>query len=410
MTKIFLTLALSFLFFFFHQEPVYAVNAPLHLKYFGYFAVNCSLEGTKEDISSLAALNNSNVMFLFNVQKECLDLVKKNNIKILAWPGPYIFEGAGPGPRRGSTHLKANWQEGWERFKNDIKGFEDVIYAFYFEEPWWYGISEGDILTITNKMKQDFPNIGRFAIEAGVSLTADLKTKNPTQIPKVYKRYYQNFTDLGVDVYGDASHNFSDWNRIFYSWFFDELYNALSVSDQKIWVIPQAYWMDDHPNFTRLTEIFNTYYNNFASPYPRVMGILNFLYSPSPCCGHSVKEFTDPTSPVYNEQYRILHLDTGRAILLNNPTPTGVPTPTATPRPTSTPSGGPTPTLTPTPPACIPSNGNANEDEKATLVDFEIWREEFFDPAKGKRADFNCDSKVDLFDFEIWRRSLYANL
>lgn len=314
-------------------------------------------------------------MFLFDVKIKCLELAKKNNIKILAWPGPYVYDITLPQyPRRGTTRLKSNWLEEWERFKNDIRGHEDIIYAFYFEEPWWYGINQGELEAVTNKMKEDYPDIKRFAIESAVSFNAD-----PLDILKVYKGYYQTLTDVAVDVYGSDFDDFSDWNQSYYLRYFNELYNQLSSGGQNIWVVPQAFSTNNNPNFTRLAEIFNSYYN-IASSHPRVIGILSFLYSPSPCCGHSVKEFTDPTSPVYNEQYKNLHLDIGRAILRNNPSPI--------------------------PPPCIPSNGDVDGDGDMDTDDFNLWKTHFLGttPTSGS-GDIDCNGQVNLVDFEIWREN-----
>ena len=70
--------------------------------------------------------------------------------------------------------------------------------------------------------------------------------------------------------------------------------------------------------------------------------------------------------------------------------------PTATP---TVPNSTPTPT-----PTCVYTFGDANGDDKRTLSDFEIWREEFYNPELGSRADANCPRDgVTTFDFRIWK-------
>lgn len=87
--------------------------------------------------------------------------------------------------------------------------------------------------------------------------------------------------------------------------------------------------------------------------------------------------------------------------------------------PTMTPA--PTEILSPTPTVvCNKKPGEANNDGKVDLKDFEIWKCEYlnhgscgesilFTPPQISSlngADFNCDNKVDLVDFEIWRRNV----
>lgn len=51
--------------------------------------------------------------------------------------------------------------------------------------------------------------------------------------------------------------------------------------------------------------------------------------------------------------------------------------------------------------------GDANDDNKACALDFEIWRDEYFG-GPGNQADFNLDGRVSMTDFEIWRSSAFS--
>jgi len=70
---------------------------------------------------------------------------------------------------------------------------------------------------------------------------------------------------------------------------------------------------------------------------------------------------------------------------------------TLTPTPTS-------PTATPTLSVCPQKpKGDANCDNKITLLDFEIWREEAKDGKTPTQADFNQDGVINDLDYQIWQ-------
>ncbi len=108
----------------------------------------------------------------------------------------------------------------------------------------------------------------------------------------------------------------------------------------------------------------------------------------------------------------------GNTTLTPTAVPTTIATPTVVPTTSDTPTPAPTeatsPTVEPTPlttitptegPSCSQSKGDANNDGKATLRDYEIFRQEYSGEVTTLQSDFNCDGKVTLTDFEIFRDS-----
>lgn len=77
----------------------------------------------------------------------------------------------------------------------------------------------------------------------------------------------------------------------------------------------------------------------------------------------------------------------------------------STPTLTPTPTGQASPTQTTSPPPTCPrkSEGDANCDDRITLLDFDRWRQEYLDELYGFNADFDSSKSVTLVDFEIWR-------
>lgn len=144
-----------------------------------------------------------------------------------------------------------------------------------------------------------------------------------------------------------------------------------------------------------------------GTPHWEFDAVQNLCYQPLAQCG-GTKFATE--------------LDCQTACLTNSAlTPTVAPTTsispttivTATPAPTE-PANTPTPTIEPTPlttitpteaPSCSQSKGDANNDGKATLRDFELFRAEYSAEATTFKSDFNCDGKVSLIDYEIFREA-----
>lgn len=77
--------------------------------------------------------------------------------------------------------------------------------------------------------------------------------------------------------------------------------------------------------------------------------------------------------------------------------------PTNTPVPVS-------PTSTPIPPTATPAPvlGDADGDNAVTILDYNIWRDEFKGIVATKRADFDRNGTVELADFGIWRNAFEA--
>lgn len=62
------------------------------------------------------------------------------------------------------------------------------------------------------------------------------------------------------------------------------------------------------------------------------------------------------------------------------------------------------PTITPFVGPCrFKTKGDANCDDKITIVDFNVWKEEFTEVKTTRTADFNRDKKITIIDFNLWK-------
>ncbi|MGB9910984.1 MAG: hypothetical protein ACPLKP_00005, partial [Microgenomates group bacterium] len=299
-------------------KTFYAQESPSNLEFFGYFHVLC------DDIPKLASLNNSNVIKITRGSsswQDCLQLTKNHNLKAILDVKTIFFQTITDGHYGdGSTVLRSDWETRWQNFKNQIAGFEEQIYAFYMDEPYWKGIKEDDFRLVTNKIRQDYPQIGVFIIEAYPSFM-DYWCRLPG--PKVNRSYYEYVTDFAFSFYGinyicnQKDKAFIDWNKEIYQVAF-QTFLSLTWPNQKLWIIPHAFWPVGYsPDFSLLNSQFKDYFN-FAKTNPKIKGMLNFLYSPTE--NHlSTRQFFDPQNYLYNETYRKTHIEIGQHIVLGIP-------------------------------------------------------------------------------------------
>lgn len=287
-----------------------AYNDNPNLKYFGYFHAECSSQ--LNEIPNLGRVGNVNIIYLNILDEQsyptCLQSAKDNNVKVILSPVEYFW---------GNTYYSGNpvrysdITNTYNRFKSLISGYEDNIYAFYFDEPVWNKVPATDFVYVTGILRADYPAIGSFVFEA-------------TPILPVFppRSYYQHVTDFGIDWYAEWT-NFSDWSidsyKTFYARFISELYSP----GQKIWIIPQTFTNNPNPNIPLMESILNDYYS-FAQTDSRIVGMLNFVFSihTAPHLGYGLSKFFDPASPMYYKpgaaSYRGLHSQLAKTI--TNPT------------------------------------------------------------------------------------------
>ena len=102
--------------------------------------------------------------------------------------------------------LKKDWRKNWWELKNAIAGYEEYIYAFYFDEPYWTGISEEDFRFVTGEvLAKEYPHIPRMGCLAFCSMT----TEGWPNIdhPIITSRYIEYLTDISFNLYE------FDWNK-----------------------------------------------------------------------------------------------------------------------------------------------------------------------------------------------------
>lgn len=366
----------------------------------------------------MSKLGNSNIAW---GHKEHLQKFYDNNIQVvlteLRW---HFFDG---------KNLRSDWKTRWDNYKKKLVGLEHTFYGFYFDEPFWNGYNPIDFETVTKQVHADFPNKAIVIIEAWPMF----KDNKFTPTSDIVTHGLKYVTDIGLDFYYSRTPN-NDWNE------YMSYYNKLKLvsGNRKIWLVPDGYGKEGVP-ISRMKIAFEKYLS-LAQTDNQVVGIFNFIYEVGTTQFYnSLEQVLQPRfTGTYDKNFRDRHISVGQSIIANNPMPTKTPsltptkiptftlTPTKpnTPTPTRIPTSIPTPTTTPTLPSpfnCTQcqnkgnakSVGDANCDGKSNLIDYSIWREEYFSTQCGNwvinlptwKADFNCDGFITLHDFTIWKEN-----
>ena len=227
--------------------PKYESNA----KYFGYYHSG-GFANSRDFFDEIGAMHNSNVAFVETPQQieSCL---ANNMAPIVSFYKLLIGN-------------QEDWEDRYAAFRAEVDDHIDDIFAFYADEPSWNGIPKDSFRAVTQRLRQDYPQMRVFAVLALGELSRDNAAE-----------YFEFCTDLGYDTYKrwDLQERLKEM----------QLLKDTAAFDQNLWLITWSFqWgfaskYTDEQEDTLIRDIENNY---ILSAYePRVVGILNFTYASS---------------------------------------------------------------------------------------------------------------------------------
>lgn len=235
---------------------------------------------------------------------------RQQNVKLII---DSFFFTSGQDP---STWGTAAWETRNKEKMDLYRANQDVIYAFYFDEPYKKDnpIYKSGFIALTKRLREIFPTINTLAIEFRPIITDNYDSE-----------FHQYITDIGFDAYESYWQSQKTW--------IDIMKNNVEPN-KKLWLIPQAY-IDD-PNKGVITsgnplKDLLSEYINYAKTDSRITGILLYDYTME-ANGHDnraiacLKEIINspPDSQYYLEGYEDLIKNT--VAELKSKTPIPVPT------------------------------------------------------------------------------------
>lgn len=277
-----------------------------NLQYFGYYHMDGYQNPDPKYLPFVGGLENSNVAIFSSwargtTLQNHINLADSNGMKVLLNVYDFFFQWSPGGMGDGSGALHNDWELYYSGLKDTLAGYEDKLLGFYFDEPWWCGVSEADFRMVTALLRQDFPDHKVVSISA----VADLDMQNTGY--EMSSDYIEFVTDVGFDYYGDdlatGQHGL--------------LLSALKLKadrGQDIWLVPRGFSRNAAETPFVLQNHLLHYYK-LALQEPRVVGIVPFTMPTGGDWSTGLYEFMNPASAKYDPYLAQAHVQVGKSVL-----------------------------------------------------------------------------------------------
>lgn len=286
-----------------------------NLQYFGYYHADGSPFGNNQYIDDINSLQNSNVV-VFNFSgyadpryaitlHNYLNHASSHNLQVLINVYDCFFGWNPGGMGDGTGFLRSNWQNDWSAFKTSLSGYEGTVLGFYFDEPYWSGVSRTDFRMITSMIRTDFPSKKILSVEAGPSLEPLFFGNQNPEMPSDYLQYC---TDAGFDVYNGNWDN-GDYHR------WTQILISKCNQGQSLWSIFGAFLNTANPSTIYLRkQLIKSY--KLAREEPRYTGMLGFSFGSNITdWGEGLNQLIIPAGTGYDSYLRNLNINVGKDIL-----------------------------------------------------------------------------------------------
>ena len=305
------------------SEAPAASEVPGHLRFFGYYHADGYPQGVPDHLDEIGLLGNSNVAMIGpqsdRAQFQAM-LQRCADYGLEAWVGVYdcFFEWK-PG-KVGDSALVEDWRARWDRFKEQLRGAEDQVLGFAFDEPFWNGVREEDFRFITKMIREEFPEKRLFACLTILELDAEALSRAVGRpMPEVSETYYEFVTDGAFDAYA----KWDTWCD--YPGKLERLKTKL-VGGQQLWLIPWAFTNETEDSSPAVLEENLRKMFEMACREPRCAGLLPFSFASGDAgdWGSGCHRLFNPLHRLYAPDLRAAHLRIGKAIV-HRPKPSDIP-------------------------------------------------------------------------------------
>ncbi len=315
-------------------------NTNPNLKYFGYFhADGFSAGAPLTYIDEIVAMDNANIAIInyaWNPQPalERIQYIKQKdpnmqvilNLKGFEGPckdgasHPHEFDSQGRF-RKHWVSLIDNWQGRFDTYYNLLKPYVDdgTIYAYYFDEPYWYGIGETEFVALTKYIREKDSRHRIMSCCCSADIGAwDVPMIGGGKYQLPSKNYHQYVTDITYDIYDPYNAN----DRATYIQMLLALFN--NPSEVRIWgclttwKFSDKYGSDDPKAPTRQKDSLMGFYNE-AINNSQYYGLLSYTFAggsdPVNTNGVGARHWLVKGQSYYSEEMLQLFTDVARKIM-----------------------------------------------------------------------------------------------
>ncbi len=288
-------------------------NTNPNLKYFGYFHSD-GFGSQSSYMADIAALGHANIVMInsaWNAQQAAGDLAEAKRYGFKAIVTAHGMFQYGKVGQLGSAELIYGWEDYWDEYQATVQSYIDdgTVYAFYFDEPRWNGISCEDFQTVTRYMRQK-SGVGVMACMTSM----DMGWSNYGNVGPCEDDYLENCTDVMFDDY-------SAWDAYTRRGYLQKLKDK-SPEDAWLWGCPRGMEkqsdLDAH-GFKRMIDHIQGQYRESVWE-ERYAGIISFSFANGineGDWGYGMCDFFDPAQSCYSEELRGIYQDIGIAIIEN---------------------------------------------------------------------------------------------
>jgi len=282
------------------------------LKYFGYYHVEGFPFGSPDYIEAIGALSNSNVTIISpwhekKAMHRLLNRCRKNRIKVFvsAFSVFFVWNPDGGQP----VSMTENWEGKWQELCQKLRGYENDVIGFYFDEPFWNRVKEADFRFVTKKIREQFPEKRVLAVAAFTALNPSSKF-NTRGIPEISETYFDFVTDCGFDIY-------DTWDKADYPGLLKKLKSKLN-KNQNVWLIPWAFTCKNRGGSTKILVGNLKKMHEMALNEPRCLGLLCFSFASGTeggDWGNGCHNLFNPKHQLFAPQLKKAHIQIGRSIV-----------------------------------------------------------------------------------------------
>ncbi len=296
------------------SSSAYSTNQ--NLKYFGYMGLD-SVEYIQESYK----LRSNNIghfsapVIIKTAQGNIYEVNKPDlTAKMQAFTNTYqkaiigvqwvFFADLKAGGNGQGAVLASNWEKRWNDFLEGVKGYEDSIYAIYFDEPFYNGVSKDQLLKVLLKIRFDLPKTNLMVVEG-----YDVLEKALTS----YAGILDYITDYGFDYY------FTQYPQATFAKYMEYFNKMVAKLPQrmKIWLIPDGFAYNSG-TVNSLVRNFDLY-ADLAKSNDRVVGMLTFIYKTTDSgLGMNIRDLFDVNNANYSKTLKDKHYYLGQIALTNH--------------------------------------------------------------------------------------------